>query len=162
MINALISMHFSHLLFKNEVWFVFFFLILTIYATDCNTLISVKNQTGKRSEWGFLEMIVLIRAGKQYLHSDAMLLPRINNLKFIWNWDLLGAWAGMVLQTFFFHNMSNMRNSVFTDIQDNKINPQNLEINVDKNTLTMTNPVKLVMKAQCITENWGCGKLLDE
>lgn len=64
---------------------VVFFLIPITYATDCNALISVKNQTGKRSEWGFLEMIVLIRAGKQYLRSDAMLLPRINNLKFIWN-----------------------------------------------------------------------------
>lgn len=98
-------------------------------------------------------MIVLIRAGKQYLHSDAMLLPRINNLKFIQNWELLETSAGMLLQTFLFHNMNNMRNSVFTDTQSNKINPHNLEINVDKNTLTVTNPVKLVMKAQCITEN---------
>jgi len=49
--------------------------------------------------------------------------------------------------------MNKMRNSVFADTQSNKINPHNLEINVDKTTLTMTNPVKLVMKAQCITEN---------
>ena len=161
MINALISIHFSQLLFKNEVLFCFS-LIPTTYAADCNTLIYVKNQTGKRSEWGFFEMIVLIRAGKQYLHSDATLLPRTNNLKFIWNWELLGAWAGIILQTFFFPNMNKMRNSVFADTQSNKINPHNLEINVDKTTLTMTNPVKLVMKAQCITENWGCGKFLDE
>lgn len=59
----------------------------------------------------------------------------------------------MDLQAFFFHNMNNMRNSVFTDTQSKKINTHNLEINVDKTTLTMTNTVKLVMKAQCITEN---------
>lgn len=147
---------------KNKVVGLFFFLIPTTYATDCNALISVKNQTGKRSQWGFLEMIVLIRAEKQCLHSNTMLLPRINNFKFVWNWELLGAWAGMDLQTFFFHNMNNMRNSVFTDTQSKKINTHNLEINVDKTTLTMTNTVKLVMKAQCITENWGCGKFLDE
>lgn len=85
MINAFISIHFSCLLF------IFFFQIHTTYAIDCNTLISVKNQTGKRSVQRLLEMIVLIRPGKQYLHSDAMLLLKSNNLKFIWNWELLGA-----------------------------------------------------------------------
>lgn len=79
-------------------------------------------------------MIVLIRAGKQYLHSNALLLPRIHYLKFIWNWELLEACTGIVLYTFVFCNMNNMRNSVFTDTQNSKINPHNLEIDVDKNT----------------------------
>lgn len=52
--------------------------------------------------------------------------------------------------------------AVFSDPHSNKINPHNLEISVDKTNLTMTNPVKLVMKVQCVTENWGCGKFLDE
>lgn len=37
-------------------------------------------------------MIVLIRAGKQCLHSDGKFLYRRNNVKFIWNWEF---WGGL-------------------------------------------------------------------
>lgn len=39
-------------------------------------------------------MIVLIRAGKQCLYSDGMLLYKSNNLKFAWNLEF---WGGLRL-----------------------------------------------------------------